>query len=223
MASEQVRRDNITNLREIPIEDKDRVPKVADRRLGASAEKIHGGSFAADVHGLPGGIRVTGTNTNTQRPTQPQKEKNVEQERQGKKWPSLEEAGRHRAAAAQQNTTEALRAAEERYEKVKESERQAVDMAAEKARKAAEKANKAAEVSSQYAARKTAETGGTFISEDKFGYKNAVAGEGPRDINNAGVNPQEEGGGGVLRAIGETIVEIGLTAQDIVGGPRRSK
>nr|GMD85954.1 seed biotin-containing protein SBP65 [Ipomoea batatas]GMD86314.1 seed biotin-containing protein SBP65 [Ipomoea batatas]GME08416.1 seed biotin-containing protein SBP65 [Ipomoea batatas]GME13340.1 seed biotin-containing protein SBP65 [Ipomoea batatas]GME15242.1 seed biotin-containing protein SBP65 [Ipomoea batatas] len=209
MASEQVRRDNVTNLREIRGQGgEEKVSnKTADRRHGTSAEKIHGGSFATDVHGLPAGtIRVTGTNNTSgtqQRRSQghqPGEQKKNNQEN----WPSLEESGLH-SGAAKQNTAEALRAAEERYEKAKERERQALDEAAEKARKAAE-------TSSQYAARKR---------EEAERERNAGGGEGPRDIH-GGVKA-EEGGGGVLGAIGETIVEIGKTAQDLVGGRGRSK
>nr|GMD92714.1 caldesmon-like [Ipomoea batatas] len=133
MASEQVRRDNVTNLREIRGEGgEEKVSnKTADRRHGTSAEKIHGVSFATDVHGLPAGtIRVTGTNNTSgtqQRRSQGQQPGRLD---------SLE-SGLH-SGAAKQNTAEALRAAEERYEKAKERERQALDEAAEKARKAAE-------------------------------------------------------------------------------------
>nr|GMD85816.1 seed biotin-containing protein SBP65 isoform X2 [Ipomoea batatas] len=140
MASEQVRRDNVTNLREIRGEGGEKAPKTADRRHGTSAEKIHGGSFATDVHGLPAGtIRVTGTNNTSgtqQRRSQGQQPGEQKKNNQ-ENWPSLEESGLH-SATGKQNTAEALRAAEERYEKAKERERQALDEAAEKARKAAE-------------------------------------------------------------------------------------
>ncbi|XP_019169651.1 PREDICTED: caldesmon-like [Ipomoea nil] len=203
MASEQVRKDNVTNLREIRAEGEEKVPKTADRRS-------HGTSAAEKIHGGGGANNTSGTQ---QRRSQGQ-QKNGDKERKEENWPSLEESGLHRATA-KQNTTEALRAAEERYEKAKERERQALDEAAEKARKAAESC-------SQYAAFKRAEGEREKQVTETEDRNAGGGGEGARDIH-AGVKAEEGGGTGVFGAIGETIVEIGKTAQDLVGGLGRSK
>ncbi|KAL6559903.1 hypothetical protein OROGR_005020 [Orobanche gracilis] len=117
MASDQARRENVTDEGKIIEVERDRVPKMTTH-FESLADKTRGDQ---PLHGERVVHRQVETAVPAVRVVRVKKDEEEEkEERRGRHGPSLEEISDLRAAA-QHNSAEAIRAAEERYHKAKES------------------------------------------------------------------------------------------------------
>ncbi|KAL6497014.1 hypothetical protein OROGR_028943 [Orobanche gracilis] len=126
MASDQARRENVTDERKIEVE-RDRVPKMTTH-FESLADKTREDQ---PIHGERVDHRQFETAVPAVRVVGVKKDDEEEEESRGRHGPSLEEISNLRASA-QQNSAEAIRAAEERYHKAKDSQK---DTAVEKTQK----------------------------------------------------------------------------------------